>query len=104
MAMMAAIVTADGLRRNVPETVARLTGGEYFQFGDEKSLASDLQIISNHIPNRYVLSFQPQSPHPGFHILTLQLPDYVNLKLSARNGYWAGASGAAASPGEAASR
>jgi VWFA-related protein len=104
MAEMATIVAVDGLRRNVPETVARLTGGEYFQFGDEKSLEASLQTISNHIPNRYMLSFQPQSPHPGFHPITLQIPDYVNLKVSARNGYWAGVSGAAPGPAKDAPR
>jgi VWFA-related protein len=89
LAAMAGIVAIDGLRRNVPETVAELTGGEYLQFGDEKSLVRDLQIISNHIPNRYVLSFQPQSPHPGFHAIALTVPHYVHLEVSARNGYWA---------------
>ena len=49
----------------------------------------DLQTISNHIPNRYVLSFQPQSPHAGFHAIALSLPNYVELKVSARDGYWA---------------
>ena len=32
LAKMAAIRAADGLQRNVPETVAALTGGEYFKF------------------------------------------------------------------------
>jgi hypothetical protein len=89
LATMAGVVAIDGLRRNVPETVANLTGGEYLQFNNEKSLARDLEIISNHIPNRYILSFQPLSPHPGFHVITLSAPNYANLKLSARNGYWA---------------
>ena len=89
LAAMAGVVAIDGLRRNVPETVANLTGGEYLQFSNEKSLARDLEIISNHIPNRYILSFQPHSSHPGFHAITLSAPNYANLEVTARNGYWA---------------
>jgi len=89
LAKVGAIAATEDLQRNIPETVAHLTGGEYFKFSDAKSLEADLQTIGNHIPNRYVLSFQPQSPHPGFHLLTLGLPSYANLRVSARNGYWA---------------
>jgi VWFA-related protein len=88
LAKMAAIAARDGLQKNVPETVARLTGGEYFKLTNAKGLERDLQTISNHIPNRYVLSFQPQSPHPGFHAISLKTPGY-NFEVSARDGYWA---------------
>jgi len=89
LAKMAAIAIKDGFEKNVPETVARVTGGEYFKLTSAKSLERDLATISNHIPNRYVLSFQPQSPHPGFHSITLRLPNYAQLTVSARDGYWA---------------
>jgi hypothetical protein len=89
LAKVGAIAATGDLQRNIPETVAHLTGGEYFKFSDAKSLEADLETISNHIPNRYILSFQPQSPHPGFHLITLELPNYTNLHVSARNGYWA---------------
>ena len=89
LAKMAAIAATDGLRRNIPETVAHLTGGEYFKLTDAKSLERDLATISNHIPNRYVLSFQPQSPHPGLHAINLQLKSYPGLQVTARSSYWA---------------
>ena len=89
IAKAAAMAARVGLDKNIPETVARLTGGEYFKLGSEKSLERDLQTISNHIPNRYVLSFQPQTPHPGFHAIQLRVPGYVGLEVSARDGYWA---------------
>jgi VWFA-related protein len=97
LAEMAILRVIDGLHRNVPETVARLTGGEYFPLGNEKSLGRDLQAIANHIPNRYVLSFQPQSPRPGFHSIKLTVPNYEKLEVSARDGYWAEGDPAAAS-------
>jgi VWFA-related protein len=89
LAKIAAVSASDGLQKNVPKTVTRLTGGEYFKLTDEASLEHGLQTISNHIPNRYILSFQPQSPHPGFHSVMLQVHGYDGLKVSARDGYWA---------------
>src|ERR1019366_7363250 len=89
LAKAAAIAAFDGLQKNIPETVARLTGGEYFKLTNAKSLERDLAAISNHIPNRYVLSFQPQSPHTGLHTIGLRLPNYVNLTVTARSSYWA---------------
>jgi VWFA-related protein len=89
LARAAALALVEGLKKNIPETVARLTGGEYFKLTNEKALERDLQTISNHIPNRYVLSFQPQAPHAGFHAIVLKLPNFADLKVSARDGYWA---------------
>jgi VWFA-related protein len=89
LAKMAAIAATDDLRRNIPETVAHLTGGEYFKLTDAKSLERSLETISNHMPNRYVLSFQPQSPHLGLHVVGLQLRNYSNLEVTARRSYWA---------------
>jgi VWFA-related protein len=91
LAKLAYIAASNSLRRNVPETVARLTGGEYFHYRDSKSLQHDLLTIANHVPNRYVLSFHPPSPHPGLHALTLTLPNHINLKPEARVSYWADA-------------
>jgi VWFA-related protein len=85
----AAIAAFDGMQKNIPETVARLTGGEYFKLTNAKSLDRDLATISNHIPNRYVLSFQPQSPHLGLHVLDLRVPNYSGLVVTARSSYWA---------------
>jgi VWFA-related protein len=89
LAKAAAIAAFDGLQKNIPETVARLTGGEYFKLGNEKNFERDLQTISNHIPNRYILSFQPRSPHPGLHALTLRVPNYTGIEITARSSYWA---------------
>jgi VWFA-related protein len=89
LAKMAAIEATDGMKRNIPETVAHLTGGEYFKLTDAKNLERNLATISNHIPNRYVLSFQPPSPQPGLHVIGLHLKNYSNLTVTARSSYWA---------------
>ena len=78
----------DSLRRNVPESVANLTGGEYFPFKNAKTLSQHLVAISNDVPNYYVLSFHPQSPSPGAHALDLKLKDRPALRLKARTSYW----------------
>ncbi|MGA2534864.1 MAG: VWA domain-containing protein [Terracidiphilus sp.] len=97
-AKMAAIAASDAQQRNVPETVAQLTGGEYFKFENRRMLVNDLVTISNHVPNRYVLSFQALSPHPGYHVVQLKLKNHPHLRLTARGGYWADDAGAAAKP------
>lgn len=89
LAKMAAIATANALQHNVPETLAHLTGGEFFKLTDAKSLERDMATIANHLPNRYVLSFHPQSPHAGVHILSVRLPEHPDLTVTARGSYWA---------------
>ena len=88
LARIAYIAAADGFKRNIPESVAHLTGGEYFPLKGAKALSQDLVTIANDVPNHYVLSFSPQPPDPGFHTLQLKLVDRPNLELKARNAYW----------------
>ena len=88
LARLAEIGTRDALRQNVSKSVAKLTGGESFEFKDGQTLDKDLLTISNHLPNRYVLSFHPQSPEIGFHTISLRLRDRPGLSVDARNGYW----------------
>jgi VWFA-related protein len=88
LARMAFLAATNSLRRNTPETVAKLTGGEYYKFSSVKNLQRDLITISNHVPNRYVLSFRPPNPAPGFHSIVLTLNDRPGLVVEARNGYW----------------
>jgi VWFA-related protein len=88
LATMAAIFARNSLRKNVPETVAHLTGGEFFTFKDSKTLQHDLLTISNRVPNRYVLSFQPLSTHPGLHAIEVKLKDRPGLVVEARTAYW----------------
>ncbi len=89
------IAAVGAMEKNVPETVARLTGGEYFSFHSPRNLERDLATLANHVPNRYVLSFHPEAPHAGLHSLQLTLPDYPQLSVTARESYWADEAGAA---------
>jgi VWFA-related protein len=88
LAKVASILAKEGLRRNVPESVAQLTGGEYFSFTNTRSLERGVLVISHHLPNRYILSYYPAAPHAGFHTISLRLNGYPGLVVTARNGYW----------------
>jgi VWFA-related protein len=85
---MALIAAKDGLKRNVPESVAQLTGGEYFAFTNAATLKRGLLAVSNDVPNYYVLSFRPESPSAGLHTLGLKLKERAEFQLRARNTYW----------------
>jgi VWFA-related protein len=89
LVVFAARMGMNGLARNAPETVARMTGGEYRTFHDEKSLEDGLYTFVNHLPNRYVLSFQPHLPTPGLHTIQVTLKNYPKLQVAARTSYWA---------------
>jgi VWFA-related protein len=94
LARLAFIAANDGLKRNVPESVAQLTGGEYFAFKDATTLVQHLITVSNDVPNYYILSFRPQAPGAGLHALELRLKDRPQLKVSARKAYWVDAAAA----------
>ena len=98
LAHIAEIAARNALRHNISESVAHLTGGESFNFKNVKTLDHDLFTIANHIPNRYVLTFTPQSPTPGFHSIVLKLRDGSHLSVEARNGYWVNAEDDSAAP------
>ena len=88
LARIALLAAKDGLKRNVPKSVAQLAGGEYFTFGNAATLTQDLINLSNDMPNYYVLSFHPQSPRTGLHALDLKVKDRAGYQVKARKGYW----------------
>ena len=93
-AKVATMAALDGMHRNVPKTVAQLTGGEYFNFENTRSLERGLIAISNQVPNRYALSFSPPADSPGLHAIDVRLKDRTGLRVDARKSYWADSSNA----------
>jgi hypothetical protein len=65
-----------------------MTGGEYFAFKDGKGLDRGLQTLTNHVSNRYMLSFTPPHAQGGLHVLALTLKDRPGLAVTARTSYW----------------
>ena len=77
------------MRKNVPASIASVTGGESIRFNDQNSLDQALGTLNNHIRNRYLLTFTPTSPKPGLHALSVRLHNHPDLKITARGTYWA---------------
>ena len=87
-ATMAFLAAHSALRTNTAESVARLTGGEFFRFKNPRTLQRSLLYLWHDLPNYYVLSFTPTSPTPGLHALHLELKDYAHLRIQYRPEYW----------------
>ena len=81
--------TAQAMRKNVPSTVAAMTGGEYELFATKKKFDVRMTDFTNHLHSRYLLSFAPKTPHPGLHPLRVRLKDANAGTVLARTSYWA---------------
>jgi hypothetical protein len=80
---------AQAMRKNIPSTVASMTGGEYKLFATEKKFEVRMNDFTNHLGGRYLLSITPKNPHPGLHQLRVRLRNDANGTLLARSSYWA---------------
>ena len=88
LATMTFLTARNALRTNTAESIAQLTGGEFFHFHDAKDLKAGLIAVSNDVPNYYVLSFRPTSPTPGLHALHVETKGRPQLVLNSRREYW----------------
>jgi VWFA-related protein len=80
--------TAQAMRKNVPNTIASMTGGEYELFATRKKFEVRMNDFTNHLHSRYLLSIAPKSPHPGLHQIRVRLKNAEGTVL-ARSSYWA---------------
>lgn len=80
---------AQAMRKNVPSTIASMTGGEYELFATRKKFEVRMTDFTNHLHSRYLLSFAPKSPHPGFHRIRVRLKEVGDDVVLARTSYWA---------------
>ncbi len=83
------VMTMQAMRKNVPKTIAAMTGGEYELFATRKKFEVRMNDFTNHLHSRYLLSFVPQDPRPGLHQLRVQVKDRKNATVLARTTYWA---------------
>ncbi len=89
LAKMGLMAATAAMRVNTPKEMARMTGGEYFQFSDVKGLESGLAEVGNGLPNRYVLTFQARAGgHVGLHKLQVTVPERVGVSVVGRESYW----------------
>jgi VWFA-related protein len=79
------------MKRNTPKAIASQTGGEYELFESRQRFESRMTDFANHVHNRYLLSFQPKSPHLGLHQIRVRLKDPARDEtVLFRSNYWAG--------------
>jgi VWFA-related protein len=79
------------MKKNVAQAIASMSGGEYELFASRKSFETKMNSFTNHVHNRYLLSFEPRSPHPGLHEIRVQLRDPARKEtVLFRSNYWAG--------------
>jgi len=84
------IMTVHAMKKNVPKTIAAMTGGEYELFATKKKFEVRMNDFTNHLHSRYFLSFAPKSPHPGLHQIRVRLKGAAGSDtVLARSSYWA---------------
>jgi VWFA-related protein len=83
------ILMRQAMRKNTPKAIASMTGGEYASFDSQNRFETRMLDFTNHLHSRYLLSFQPQDPHPGLHELRVRLRDPARGEILARGSYWA---------------
>jgi VWFA-related protein len=81
--------TVQAMRKNVPSTIASMTGGEYELFATRKKFEVRMNDFTNHLHSRYLLSFAPKSPHPGLHQIRVRVKNAADVGVLARSSYWA---------------
>ena len=86
----ALVMARHALKTNMPKAIAAMTGGEYELFSSRKGFETRMNSFSNHLHNRYLLSFEPKNPRPGLHQIRVRLKDPAGTVLF-RSNYWAGA-------------
>jgi VWFA-related protein len=77
------------VRKNVPNAIAAMTGGEYELFATGRKFDERINDFTNHLQSRYLLSFQPANPRPGLHQVRVRLRESGSNTVLARTRYWA---------------
>lgn len=83
------LMTVQAMRKNVPKTIASMTGGEYELFATRKKFDIRMNDFTNHLHSRYLLSIAPKNPHPGLHQIRVRLKAASRNPVLARTSYWA---------------
>jgi VWFA-related protein len=83
------VMAAEAMKKNMPKTVAGMTGGEYELFATRKNFEARMIDFTNHVHSRYVLSIEPRSPHAGLHQIRVRLRGRGDGIVLARSSYWA---------------
>ena len=76
------------IKSNTPKAIASQTGGEYALFESRQRFETRMMDFTNHLHNRYMLSFEPKNLKPGLHQIRVRLKQPGNATMLARSSYW----------------
>jgi VWFA-related protein len=82
------VMAVHAMKRNAPNAIASMTGGEYELFSSRKSFETRMTSFTNHLHSRYLLSFEPKNPHPGLHEIHVRLKEPGTSSVLSRTSYW----------------
>jgi VWFA-related protein len=85
------ILAVEAMKKNIPGTVAAMTGGEYELFATRTNFEARMIDFTNHLHSRYLLSIEPRNPHAGLHQIRVRLRDPEDRTVLARSRYWVAA-------------
>jgi VWFA-related protein len=78
----------DSMRKNAAAELATVACGEAANFDSANQLDDRLATFSNHLHNRYLLTFVPTSPRAGIHSIQVRVVNHPEFLVLARSGYW----------------
>jgi len=82
------LMTVQAMRKNIPKTIAEMTGGEYEMFETRKKFEVRMNDFTNHLHSRYLLSIAPKNPRAGLHQIRVRLKESGAGTVLARTSYW----------------
>jgi VWFA-related protein len=80
--------SALAMRQNAAQSVAQLTGGDFYQFRNEKSFEDRMMAVANHIHNPYMLRLETGDSKPGVHSIRVQVQVSGNHRVTAKSAYF----------------
>jgi hypothetical protein len=84
------LMARNAMKKNITKAIAEMSGGEYQLFATRKGFEKRMVDFNNHLHSRYVLSFAPKEPHPGFHRIQVRLKEVLpGTSVLSRSSYWA---------------
>jgi VWFA-related protein len=85
------ILAVEAMKKNIPGTVAAMSGGEYELFATKTNFEARMIDFTNHLHSRYLLSIEPKNPHAGLHQIRVRLRNPGDRTVLARSRYWVAA-------------
>jgi len=79
------------MKSNTPKAIDSQTGGEYELFESRRRFETRMVDFTNHLHNRYLLSFEPKNLEPGLHQIHVRLKQPGTATILARSNYWVAA-------------